>query len=227
MFSTSSKSLWERGKQNFPILWFGGWNTSFCGGGHGYEHTYYLQEPGEWYSVTFDNDIKISEQRVLEGLVKSPLLPQLNCSFTLFSLALPWLWLMQSDSHTHTHKAIFYILWAIFVNVSFEIEFLSKVETGMKTLSTYQSEKAPPMFSVWLILFLNLFEKIRVEIKNSPSEQWLGPHTSTLLGISGTSWIITLWINNRCLWSTSCRSDSLPGTLDQMSPVVIIASCGR
>lgn len=75
---------------------------------------------------------------------------------------------MQSD--THTKIAISYIMWAILVNVSFKIEFLSKAETEMKCLSAYQSEETPPMFSVWLRLFLDLFEKIRVEIKDSPSE---------------------------------------------------------
>lgn len=114
--------------------------------------------------MTFDKDIKISEQTP-RGSSEIFFIIAAQLFIYFFSLALPFLWLMWSD----TQKiAIFYIIWPIFVNVSFKIEFLSNIEEMPFSRPVGKSASSVLYLAY---LFLDLFEKIRVEIKDSPSEQ--------------------------------------------------------
>ena len=77
--------------------------------------------------MTFDNNIKISDLRRLEGLVKSFPLLQFQLSFFPFLSLAGMIKLKKKKKN-----AALYIIWTIFVNVSFKLEFLCKVGTRIK-----------------------------------------------------------------------------------------------
>lgn len=156
--------------------------------------------------MTFDNNIKISDLRLLEGLVKSfPLLQfQLwTYSFFFFLSLIGWY-----DQTKKKKKPALNIIWTIFVNVSFKLEFLCKVGTRIKWPFCIPASKS--ISSVLSLAYTVPWPVLKDQDR------------TVILSICPCCakcfkyLVNNNFINNRCLWAY-CMSGPLPSTLHRLS----------
>lgn len=141
-----------------------------------------------------------------------------NCELILFFFFPFSHWLVWSNWKKKKKKAALYIIWTIFVNVSFKLEFLCKVGSRIKWPFRIPASKS--ISSVLSLVYTFPWPVLKDQDRTVILSlcQWCAKCFKYLVNNN--------FINNQCLWAY-CMSGPLPSTLPRLSRVVITASCDR